>query len=60
MMLVEHVDTCLIKIAERVQESSEMLDELSKHGLIHQVAHLIDLINHTTLSYSVHTDLVNI
>lgn len=55
LQLVEHVATCLIKIAERVQESSEMLDELSKHGLIHQVAYLIDLMNHTTLSYSVHT-----
>ncbi|CAH1441958.1 unnamed protein product [Lactuca virosa] len=58
--LVEHVATCLIKIAERVQESSEMLDELSKHGLIHQVAHLIDLNSHTTLSHSVHTGLIGL
>lgn len=55
LQLVEHVATCLIKIEERVQESNEMLDELSKRGLIHQVAYLIDLINRTTLSYSVHT-----
>ncbi|KAL4560548.1 hypothetical protein LXL04_032701 [Taraxacum kok-saghyz] len=58
--LVEHVATCLIKIAERVQESSEMLDELSQHGLIHQVAHLIDLNSHTTLSHSVHTGLIGL
>ncbi|CAI9293823.1 unnamed protein product [Lactuca saligna] len=58
--LVEHVATCLIKIAERVQESSEMLDEHSKHGLIHQVEYHIDLINHTTLSYSVHTGLIGL
>ncbi|CAI9283864.1 unnamed protein product [Lactuca saligna] len=37
-----------------------MLVELSKHGLIHQVAYLIDLINHTTLSYSVHTGLIGL
>ncbi|CAI9259232.1 unnamed protein product [Lactuca saligna] len=37
-----------------------MLDELSKHGLIHQVAYLIDLINHTTLSYFVHTGLIGL
>ncbi|KAI3512096.1 hypothetical protein L1887_19286 [Cichorium endivia] len=58
--LVEHVANCLIKIAERVQESPEMLDELSKHGLIHQVAHLIDLNSHTTLSHSVHTGLIGL
>ncbi|KAI7724831.1 hypothetical protein M8C21_006945 [Ambrosia artemisiifolia] len=58
--LVEHVATCLIKIAERVHESPEMLDELSKHGLIHQVAHLIDLNSKTTLSHSVDTGLIGL
>ncbi|XP_076950087.1 E3 ubiquitin-protein ligase UPL4-like [Bidens hawaiensis] len=58
--LVEHVATCLIKIAERVRGSPEMLDELSKHGLIHQVAHLIDLNNKTTLSHSVETGLIGL
>ncbi|KAJ0503251.1 putative HECT domain, armadillo-like helical, HECT, E3 ligase catalytic domain-containing protein [Helianthus annuus] len=58
--LVEHVATCLIKIAERVHQSPEMLDELSKHGLIHQVAHLIDLNSKTTLSHSVDTGLIGL
>ncbi|KAK9068485.1 hypothetical protein SSX86_012599 [Deinandra increscens subsp. villosa] len=58
--LVEHVATCLIKIAERVHQSPEMLDELSKHGLIHQVAHLIDSNSKTTLSHSVDTGLVGL
>ncbi|KAI3677127.1 hypothetical protein L1987_86748 [Smallanthus sonchifolius] len=58
--LVEHVATCLIKIAERVQQSPEMLDELSKHGLIQQVAHLIDLNNKITLSHSVDTGLIGL
>ncbi|MCH92349.1 E3 ubiquitin-protein ligase UPL4-like, partial [Trifolium medium] len=34
--LVENVATCLIKIVDRVSHSSEMLDELCKHGLIQQ------------------------
>ncbi|KAG4996143.1 hypothetical protein JHK85_027582 [Glycine max] len=34
--LVENVATCLIKIVERVAQSSEMLDELCNHGLIQQ------------------------
>nr|XP_043609568.1 E3 ubiquitin-protein ligase UPL4 [Erigeron canadensis]XP_043609569.1 E3 ubiquitin-protein ligase UPL4 [Erigeron canadensis] len=58
--LVEHVGTCLIKIVERVHQSPEMLDELCKHGLIHQIAHLVDLNSRTTLSYSVHTGLIGL
>ncbi|XP_024982786.1 E3 ubiquitin-protein ligase UPL4 isoform X2 [Cynara cardunculus var. scolymus] len=58
--LVEHVATCLIKIAARVHQSPDMLDELSKHGLIHQVAHLIDLNSRTTLCHSVHTGLIGL
>ncbi|KAD3337492.1 hypothetical protein E3N88_33012 [Mikania micrantha] len=58
--LVEHAATCLIKIAERVQQSSDMLDELSKHGLIQQVTHLIDLNSKITLSHSVDTGLIGI
>nr|GEY84580.1 E3 ubiquitin-protein ligase UPL4 isoform X1 [Tanacetum cinerariifolium] len=58
--LVKHVANCLIKIMEQVHQLSNMLDELSKHGLIHQVAHLIDLKSHTTLSYFVHTGLIRL
>ncbi|KAI3696775.1 hypothetical protein L6452_29309 [Arctium lappa] len=58
--LVEHAATCLIKIAARVHQSPETMDELSKHGLIHQVAHLIDLNSRTTLCHSVHTGLIGL
>ncbi|XP_071690585.1 E3 ubiquitin-protein ligase UPL4 [Rutidosis leptorrhynchoides] len=59
--LVEHAATCLIKIAQRVKKSPEMLDELSKHGLIHQVAHLVDLNSRiTTISHSIHTGLIGL
>lgn len=53
--LVENVSTCLIKIAERVHHSSDMLDELCKHGLIHQATNLIDLNCRTNLCQPVYT-----
>jgi hypothetical protein len=48
--LVENVATCLIKIVDRVSHSSEMLDELCKHGLIQQVTHLLSVNGRATLS----------
>lgn len=50
LQLVENVATCLIKIVERVAQSSEMLDELCNHGLIQQVTHLLSLNGQTSLS----------
>ncbi|GFY93356.1 ubiquitin-protein ligase 4 [Actinidia rufa] len=58
--LVETVATCLIKIVERVRLSSDMLDELCKHGLIHQTASLIDLNGRTTVCQSVYTGLIGL
>ncbi|XP_059667702.1 E3 ubiquitin-protein ligase UPL4 isoform X2 [Cornus florida] len=58
--LVEKVATCLIKITERVHYSSDMLDELCKHGLIHQVMHLINSNNHTTLCQTIYTGLIGL
>ncbi|XP_017252446.1 E3 ubiquitin-protein ligase UPL4 isoform X2 [Daucus carota subsp. sativus] len=58
--LVENVAICLIKIAKQVCHSSEKLDELCKHGLIHQATHLIDLSSQTTLSPSVQSGLIGI
>ncbi|KAB1223893.1 E3 ubiquitin-protein ligase UPL4 [Morella rubra] len=58
--LVEHVAMCLIKIVERVGQSSELLDELCKHGLIHQVIHLIDLNSRTTISRPIYNGLIGI
>lgn len=52
--LVENVAICLIKIAERVGHSPEMLDELCKHGLINQATHLIHLNSRTTLSQPIY------
>lgn len=58
--LVENVAICLIKIAKQVCHSSEKLDELCKHGLIHQATHLIDLSSQTTLSAQVQSGLIGI
>ncbi|KAM7468155.1 hypothetical protein LguiB_015717 [Lonicera macranthoides] len=58
--LVENVATCLINIAERVRHSSDRVDELCKHGLIHQATHLIDLNSRTTLCQPVYTGLIGL
>lgn len=58
--LVENVATCLIKIVDRVKHSSEMLDELCKHGLIHRATHLIELNGRSLLSQSVYTGLIGL
>ncbi|KAK9289472.1 hypothetical protein L1049_007627 [Liquidambar formosana] len=58
--LVENVAMCLIKIADRVSQSPEMLDELCKHGLIDQATHLINLNSRTTLSQSIYTGLIGL
>lgn len=55
--LVENVVICLMKIAERVSHSSEMLDELCKHGIINQATHLIHLNSRTTLSQPIYNVL---
>ncbi|XP_058208915.1 E3 ubiquitin-protein ligase UPL4 isoform X2 [Rhododendron vialii] len=58
--LVENAATCLIKIAERVCHSSDMLDELCKHGLIHQAMHLVDVNCRTTLCQPVYSGLLGL
>lgn len=51
--LVENVAICLIKIVERVSQSSEMLDDLCKHGLIQQTINLLNSNGRTAKSLSV-------
>ncbi|KAK2977601.1 hypothetical protein RJ640_007237 [Escallonia rubra] len=58
--LVENVATCLILIAERARRSSDMLDELCNHGLVHQATHLISLSSRTTLCQPVFTGLIGL
>lgn len=58
--LVENVAICLIKIAERVSQLSEMLDELCEHGLINQATHLVQLNSRTTLSQPVYNGLIGL
>ncbi|THG14842.1 hypothetical protein TEA_019658 [Camellia sinensis var. sinensis] len=58
--LVENVATCLIKIAEGARHTSDMLDELCKHGLVHQATHLIDLNCRTILCQPVYTGLIGL
>lgn len=52
--LVENVAICLIRITERVSQSSEMLDELCKRGLIEQTTHLVNSNSRTNLSLPVY------
>ncbi|XP_050381252.1 E3 ubiquitin-protein ligase UPL4 [Argentina anserina] len=58
--LVENVAICLIRITERVSQSSEMLDELCKHGLIRQATHFLSLNTRTTLSQPIHNGLIGL
>ncbi|XP_062117154.1 E3 ubiquitin-protein ligase UPL4 isoform X2 [Humulus lupulus] len=58
--LVEIVALCLIRITERVRKSSEMLDELCKHGLIQQTTHFINSSSRTTLSLPVYNGLLGV
>ncbi|PRQ43454.1 putative aminoacyltransferase, E1 ubiquitin-activating enzyme [Rosa chinensis] len=58
--LVENVAICLIRITERVSQSSEMLDELCKHGLIRQATHFMSLNSRTTLSQPIHNGLIGL
>ncbi|KAK2455061.1 E3 ubiquitin-protein ligase UPL4 [Trifolium repens] len=58
--LVENVATCLIKIVDRVSHSSEMLDELCKHGLIQQVTHLLSVNGRATLSQLIYNGLIGL
>ncbi|KAG7964552.1 hypothetical protein I3843_09G176100 [Carya illinoinensis] len=58
--LVEYVAICLIKIVERVSQSSELLDELCQHRLIDQVIHLIDLNCRTTISRPIYNGLIGL
>ncbi|XP_038695797.1 E3 ubiquitin-protein ligase UPL4-like isoform X1 [Tripterygium wilfordii] len=60
LQLVENVAVCLIKIAERISHSSEMLDELCKHGLIHQATNLISINGRTALSQPIYNSLVGL
>ncbi|KAJ8532872.1 hypothetical protein K7X08_015761 [Anisodus acutangulus] len=58
--LVESVATCLIKIVERVCHSSDMLDQICKHGVVQQVTHVIELNGRTTVSQSVYVGLIGL
>lgn len=56
---MEYVATCLIKIVERAGQSSELLDELCKHGLIQQVTDLLSQNGRTTLSQPIYNVSTN-
>lgn len=58
--LVENVARCMIKIAECVHQSRELLDGLCRHGLIQQAIRLINLNNRTTLSQTIYNDLLGV
>ncbi|XWS66938.1 hypothetical protein CRYUN_Cryun05aG0243300 [Craigia yunnanensis] len=58
--LVESVATCLIKISERMCQSSEMLEELCKHELINQVTHIMNLNSRTTVSQPIYNGLIGL
>ncbi|KAF9612686.1 hypothetical protein IFM89_003161 [Coptis chinensis] len=58
--LVEHAASSLMRIVSNVRKSSEMVDEICKHGLIHQVVRFIASSSgtKTILSQSMYTDLI--
>ncbi|KAK9158171.1 hypothetical protein Scep_004745 [Stephania cephalantha] len=58
--LVDNVCLCLMIIVERVSNSSELLDELSKHGLIHQVLHLISSKSFIAISQHISAGLIGV
>ncbi|KAF6150541.1 hypothetical protein GIB67_030342 [Kingdonia uniflora] len=58
--LVESAATCLIKIVERMSNSSEMLEELCKNGLISQVTLLLDLNSGTKLNKRIYMGLIGL
>ncbi|KAL0555512.1 hypothetical protein IC582_009460 [Cucumis melo] len=58
--LVENVARCMIKIAECVHQSSELLDGLCQHGLIQHAIRLINLNSRTTLSQTIYNDLLGV
>ncbi|KAF5737581.1 hypothetical protein HS088_TW13G00466 [Tripterygium wilfordii] len=60
LQLVENVAVCLIKIVERMSHSSEMLDELCKHGLIHQATKLISINGRKALPQPIYNSLIGL
>ncbi|XP_057778989.1 E3 ubiquitin-protein ligase UPL4 [Salvia miltiorrhiza] len=58
--LVESVSTCLIKIGEQVSRSTDMLDDICKHGLVEHTLHLIGLNSRTTLSRPTYIGLIGL
>ncbi|EOA19810.1 hypothetical protein CARUB_v10000054mg [Capsella rubella] len=58
--LVENVAICLTKIADQVCESPALLDQLCRHGLIHQSTHLLNLNSRTTLSQPVYNGVIGL
>ncbi|ESQ40197.1 hypothetical protein EUTSA_v10012430mg [Eutrema salsugineum] len=58
--LVENVAICLTKIADQVSQSPALLDQLCRHGLIHQSTHLLNLNSRTTLSQPVYNGVIGL
>ncbi|CAH8371193.1 unnamed protein product [Eruca vesicaria subsp. sativa] len=58
--LVESVAICLTRIADQVSQSPAMLDQLCRHGLIHQSTHLLNLNSRTTLSQPVYNGVIGL
>lgn len=52
---MELVATCLIKVGDRVKDSSALLSELHGHGVVNHVTRLIDVNSRITLSQSTYT-----
>ncbi|KAK9124363.1 hypothetical protein Sjap_013965 [Stephania japonica] len=58
--VVDNVCLCLMRIVERIDNSSELLDELSKRGLIHQVLQLISSKSRITISQHISVGLIGV
>ncbi|PKA51906.1 E3 ubiquitin-protein ligase UPL4 [Apostasia shenzhenica] len=58
--LVETALTCLIRITDCFCNSSEILDELCKHGIINKSLHLMTIDGRTTISQSTFMGLIGL
>ncbi|CAM8924666.1 unnamed protein product [Rhodiola kirilowii] len=61
--VVESAATCLIKLTVQFSQSSELLDEICKQGVVNQIIRIIDMNNRSTrasLSQTIYTGLVGL
>ncbi|KAK9154145.1 hypothetical protein Sjap_001625 [Stephania japonica] len=59
-MLVKNAAICLTRMVKQLNDCSDLLDDLCKHGVIHQVTHLLSSLDGTALGQSVFNGLIGL